>query len=249
MSTPTPISSPNGYFDVRPPAAIIYMHNVLATFVNGIPEGCYDFCTSNKNSKITDAMKNKTPKPWLLDFVEERLGMLANHEYRQWINGQQPFITFRELQLWRLQLYVQYIWFWNLPDDDDLAMIFNLTKRRSASLASDFIARFRKTAIYPVALRRLYDLITAGTPARRNERNLKGSAKGDVYKIPSARFLNTAQYLMEDLAIEVPGARIATPYLWDKEQYWLWVDERMIDVMKTNKAVQKKLYDMYPVPP
>lgn len=193
-------------------------------------------------------MRETTPRPWLIDFVEQRLGELANYEYRQWVNGQQPFITFRELQLWRLQLYVQHIWFWNLPDDDDLAMIFNLTKRRAASLANDFTARFRKTAVYPVALRRLYDLITLGTPQRRKERNTKNSANGDVYRISSARFLNTARSLVDDLLIEVPNARIASPYLWDEEQYWMWVDERMIDVMKTNKAVQTKLYDMYPIP-
>jgi len=225
------------------------MHNVLTTFVNAIPDGCYLFCESTKHSKITPAMIARTPRPWLMDFVEERLGRISNYEYREWINGQQPFITFRELQLWRLKLYVQYIWFWNLPDDEDLAMIFNLTKRRAASLASDFIARFRKTAIYPVALRRLYDLITSTTPARRNERNAKGTAKGDVYKMPSARLVNTAQYLMEDLALEVPKKRMANPYLWDKEQYWMWVDEVMIDIMTTNQAVQQKLYDMYPIPP
>jgi hypothetical protein len=224
------------------------MHNVLATFVNAIPAGCYPFCESAKHSKITPTMIAKTPQAWLMDFVEERLGQLANYEYREWINGQQPFITFRELQLWRLKLYVQYIWFWNLPDDEDLAMIFNLTKRRAGSLATDFNARFRKTAIYPVALRRLYDSIISATPARRNERNAKGTAKGDVYKIPSARLVNTAQYLVDDLAIEVPTKRMAIPYLWDKEQYWMWVDEVMIDVMKTNKAVQQKLYSMYPIP-
>lgn len=224
------------------------MNNVLATFVNAIPEGCYPFCESTKHSSITPAMTAKMPRPWLMEFVEERLGLLANYEYREWINGQQPFITFRELQLWRLKLYVQYIWFWNLPDDEDLAMIFNLTKRRAASLATDFNARFRKTAIYPVALRRLYDSIISTTPARRNERNAKGTAKGDVYKMPSARLVNTAQYLVDDLAIEVPTKRMAIPYLWDKEQYWMWVDEVMIDVMKTNKAVEQKLYNMYPIP-
>jgi hypothetical protein len=224
------------------------MNNVLATFVNAIPEGCYPFCESTKHSKITPALIAKTPKPWLMDFVEERLGQLANYEYREWINGQQPFITFRELQLWRLKLYVQYIWFWNLPDDEDLAMIFNLTKRRAGSLANDFTARFRKTAIYPVALQRLYDLIISTKPVMSKVRNAKDSAMGSVYKMPSARLVNTAQFLVEDLAILVPAKRMAIPYLWDKEQYWMWVDEVMIDIMKTHIAVKNELFKMYPIP-
>jgi hypothetical protein len=245
MSANPPIS---GYFAVALPDTSKYMHNVLATFVNGIPDGCYKFCASAKNARITEAMINNTPRPWLMDFVEERLGHLSNYEYREWINGQQPFITFRELQLWRLRLYVQYIWFWNLPDDDDLAMIFNLTKRRAGSLASDFIARFRKTAIYPVALRRLYDLITSTRPVQQGKRNTKGSANGDVYKLPSSRLLSTAEYLVEDLAIQVPSKRLAIPYLWDPDQYWMWVDEAMIDIMKTNAGVRQRLFDMYPIP-
>ena len=249
MSTPNPPSpSTNGYFRVLPPATVTYMHNVLATFVNAIPEGCYPFCESTKYPKITAVMIAKTPRPWLMDFVEERLGQLANYEYREWINGQQPFITFGELQLWRLKLYVQYIWFWNLPDDEDLAMIFNLTKRRAGSLANDFIARFRKTAIYPVALQRLYDLIISTKPVRTKIRNVKDTAIGDIYKMPSARLVNTAQYLVEDLAILVPAKRMAIPYLWDKDQYWMWVDEVMVDVMKTNQAVKNALFTMYPIP-
>jgi hypothetical protein len=249
MSTSNPPSAPaNGYFAVPLPNASKYMQNVLATFVNGIPEGCYEFCTSTTHSQITSAMISKTPRPWLMEFVEERLRELANYEYREWLNGQQPFITFRELQLWRLRLYVQYLWFWNLPDDDDLAMIFNLTKRRAGSLAADFIARFRKTAIYPVALQRLYSLVLSGDPKKSNVRNNKDTAIGCVYEMPSERYLNTAEYLLEDLAILVPMKRMASPYLWDKEQYWIWIDNVMIDIMRTNQKVKTQLANMYPIP-
>lgn len=249
MSSSNPPSpSSNGYFPVPPPGPGKYMHNVLATFANGIPEGCYKFCTSSKHAAITTTMASKTPRPWLMEFVEERLSQLANYEYREWLNGQQPFITFRELQLWRLKLYVQYVWFWNLPDDDDLAMIFNLTKRRAGSLAADFIARFRKTAIYPVALQRLYDIVTAANPVKSNVRNAKDTAIGSVFRMPSERYVNTAQYLVEDLTILVPAKRMANPYLWDKEQYWIWIDDVMIDIIKTNKNVRTQLQSMYPVP-
>jgi hypothetical protein len=122
----------------------------------------------------------------LRSFVEERLGGLADYEYRNWVNGQEPFVTPRELQLWRLKIYVQYIWFWNLPEDEDLAMIFNLTKRRAANLAADFFARFRKTIIYPVALRRLYALTNTSEPELEKD-DPKHHAMGNVYRIPLNR--------------------------------------------------------------
>ena len=224
------------------------MHNVLGTFANAIPRECYSYCTSAKFASISKTMiGNEEDKAWLFDYVQERLGKLADFEYREWINGQQPFITPRELQLWRLRLYVQYIWYWNLPDDEDLAMIFNLTKRRASNLASDFVARFRKTVIYPVALRRLYALITKTEPLSR-ETHPKGTAKGGIYKVPSARLVNAAQYLVEDLRSQLPIKRMANPYLWDKEQFLMWVDNVMIDVMKNNSRLRELFYKMYRLP-
>lgn len=247
--TDQPSSVDSGaYFEVPPPVGLPYMHNVLGTFANAIPRECYPYCTTTKYSNITKAMiGNEEDKSWLLEYVEERLGKLADYEYRDWINGQQPFITPRELQLWRLRMYVQYIWYWNLPDDEDLAMIFNLTKRRASNLASDFVARFRKTVIYPVALRRLYALVAKAAPLRI-EKHPKGAAQGGLYKVRSVRLVNAAQYLVEDLRSQLPTKRMANPYLWDKEQYLMWVDSVMIDVMKTNNRLRELLYNMYQIP-
>src|SRR6266403_2713797 len=37
--------------------------------------------------------------------------------------------------------------------------------------------------------------------------------------------------------------RMASPYLWDREQYRMWMDEVTVDVMKTNEALRLRFYD------
>lgn len=233
------------YFEVKIPSDLVYMPNVLVTFARAIPAECHAYCTSRKFPNT-----NKGERQAILQaYVEERLGSLADYEYRAWINGQQPFVTPRELQLWRLRNYVQYIWYWNLADDEDLAMIFNLTARKAANLASDFIARFRKTIIYPVALRRLYHLINTVEPEQAGEKHSKGlPASGSIYRIPSARFVVAAQYLVDDIRLQLPAKRMASPYLWDREVHRMWIDTVSVDVIKTDKVLQKLFYDMYKIP-
>jgi len=236
------------YFAVAIPTTSTYMHNVLGTFANAISRECQSYCTSAKHATVdVESLSTDALKAALLDYVEERLGKLADHEYREWINGQQPFVTPRELQLWRLKIYVQYIWFWNLPDDDDLAMIFNLTKRRAANLSADFIARFRKTIIYPVALRRLYAQVNTTKPEATKPHG-RVIADGNIYPIPSSRLVNAAEYLVDDLREQLPILRMANPYLWDKEQYRLWIDVVTVDAMQTNEQVRLRLYKMYEIP-
>jgi hypothetical protein len=236
------------FFPVPLPTDLLYMPNVLLTFVHAIPEECYEHCKSEKHSganPVTLAFGER--QAHLRDFVEERLGKLADYEYRQWINGLQPFVTPRELQIWRLKMYMQYIWFWSLPDDEDLALIFNLTKRRAANLAADFFARFRKTMVYPVALRRLYFLINTTEP-ETTEAHPKVSATGLIYRIPSSRFVNVAQYLVEDIRAHLPALHMQNPYLWDKEQYRMWIDKVTVDVMKSNDQLRTQFYSMYKIP-
>jgi hypothetical protein len=236
------------FFEVSLPTDQVYMHNVLLAFVHAIPDECYAYCKSAKHPIIQFAGLPSADQAFLRDYVEERLGKLADYEYRGWINGSQPFVTPRELQLWRLRIFVQYVWFWNLPDDDDLAMIFNLTKRQAANLAADFVARFRKTIIYPVALRRLYYLLNTAIPESERIKHPKSLALGNVYRIPSARFVNTAQYLVEDIRAQLPSKRMVNPFLWDKEQYRMWVDIETVDVVKTDTQLRDRLYSMYKVP-
>jgi len=42
--------------------------------------------------------------------------------------------------------------------------------------------------------------------------------------------------------------RMASPYLWDREQYRMWMDEVTVDVMKTNEALRLRFYAMYKIP-
>ena len=247
-NTPTPQVNYEAYFAVPLPTDVIYMPNVLLTFVHSIPQECYGYCNSANHANVNVSTLSATDiQTYLRDYVEERLGKLADYEYRSWINGQQPFVTPRELQIWRLKIYVQYIWFWNLPDDDDLALIFNLTKRRAANLAADFVARFRKTIVYPVALRRLYALINTTDP-ETDAKHPKVSADGWVYRIPASRLVNAAQYLVEDIRAQLPAMHMSNPYLWDKDQYRMWIDKVMVDVMKTNEALRIRFYTMYKIP-
>ena len=237
------------YFAVPIDNDLLYMHNVLLTFANAIPENCHEYCLSAKHPAYTASVSGDARQQYLRDYVEERLGQLADQEYRGWINGQQPFVTPRELQIWRLRQFVQYIWFWNLPDDEDLAMIFNLTKRRAANLASDFIARFRKTIIYPVALRRLYHLINTTNPVKPEpEQHPKNPARGFIYQVPTRRLIDAAQSLVEDIRTEIPKLRMASPFVWDKDLNLVWIDIVTKDVMKTNDALRKRLYEMYKIP-
>ena len=239
------------YFDIPVPDRkdLVYMHNVLLTFAAAIPENCYRYCTSEKHPKFTGLPQGDDLTLYLRDFVEERLNQLADYEYREWMNGRQPFVTPRELQIWRLRQFVQYVWFWNVPDENALAMIFDLTKRRAQSLASDFMARFRKTIVYPVVLRRLYYLINTEKPTLpKLQPHPKNNAEGWVYRVPALRFIDAAQSLAEDLRAEVHGTPISSPFAWDDEFKEMWVDKEMVDIMTTNEKVRLRLYDIYPLP-
>ena len=236
------------YFAVPVPGDLVYMHNVMLTFANAIPEDCHRYCTSAKypSASAHPAGGGDARQAFLRAFVEERLSKLAEYEYRGWINGQQPWVTPRELQIWRLRQFVQFVWFWNLPDDEDLAMIFNLTKRRAANLAADFIARFRKTVIYPVAMRRIYFLINETKPVfDKTVEHGKSPAKGFVYRLPARRLLDAAQSLVDDIRTELPSTKMAAPYLRDRDLNYMWIDEVSVDVIKTNNQLRKRLYDMY----
>jgi hypothetical protein len=233
---------------VKSPNEKPYMNNVLLAFAAAIPEHSYPQCTSKKYVTVPDILTLAKRQDILREFVTERLVMLADYEYRGWINGSQPFVTPRELQLWRLRQFFQYVWFWSLPDDQDLAVIFNLTQRRAANLAADFVARFRKTMVYPVQLRRLYQLINETAP-HAEKPHPRHPAKGFLYKVPSLRFVDSAKYLMEDIRAVLPQQIMVAPEVWPpRDQKLMWIDREMVDVMKTNEELRLQLYTMYGTP-
>lgn len=236
------------YFAVGVPGGQPYMHNVLLTFANAIPAYCHEHCTSSDYPAFPANLPANERQPYLRAFVSERLRDLAEYEYRSWINGQLPFVTPRELQIWRLRQFVEYIWFWELPDDQDLAVIFNLTQRRAANLAADFTARFRKTVVYPVALRRLYHLINETKPVDP-KKHPRHTADGFRYRVPSLRMVDTALNLADDIRAEYPERIIVPPEIWKpRELQLMWIDAVMVDFMTTNDDLRQRLYDMYPLP-
>lgn len=237
------------YQNGPPPKNVFYMHNVILTFANAIPDNCHQYCISSEYPTFDGQLQSDTLQKYLGAFVKERLDNLADYEYREWINGQQPFVTPRELQIFRLKQFVQFIWFWNLAEDDDLAMIFNLTKRKASNLAADFIARFRKTIIYPVGLRRIYDLINNTVPVYNESKpHPKSQATGFVYTLPARRLLNAAEALVNDIRTEMPRLTMAPPLLYDRDLNHIWIDMQAVDVIKNNTELRKRLYEMYKLP-
>lgn len=71
------------YFAIPIPTDQLYMHNVLLTFVNAIPNDCYRYCISEKHPKFTGVPSGEARHAYLRDYVEERLGKLdPNRTYQ-----------------------------------------------------------------------------------------------------------------------------------------------------------------------
>jgi len=100
------------------------MNTVVNVFIHGIPKDSYSQCIEEP---LPSPPSREDEHRGLDKFIRGRLNQIARYEYCTWINGQIPFVTPRDLELWRLRQFVEFLWFWNLPDDDDLALIFNST--------------------------------------------------------------------------------------------------------------------------
>jgi hypothetical protein len=46
----------------------------------------------------------------------------------------------------------------------------------------------------------------------------------------------------------LPALHMQNPYLWDKEQYRMWIDKVTVDVMKSNDQLRTQFYSMYKIP-
>lgn len=232
---------------MRPPEVPPVMTNVVGVFIQGIPSDSYLDC----GIEMTESQAGKLPtgkiREKLADFVRARLTLLAGLEYASWINGQIPFVTSRELQLWRLLQFVRFIWFWDLPDDEILAMIFNATRRRASSLASDFEARFRKTILYPVALRRLYEMFST-EPISSNESHPRHESwDGCLYRVYSDRYLSYVTTLIEDLR-ELKEQPLLDATWWDKDERVIWIPMEVREIALKEEDLREKLFDMYDLP-
>jgi len=242
-------TEPDEFLDLTPPVIPSLLDNVLLVFSNNIPEDAKLHCALKGSGVVYPEEGDEVGKRrHLLNFVRERLEMISRLEYNLWLNGRLPFVTPRELLLWRLRQYVEHIWAFHLPDDEDLAMIFNTTKMRAAHVASDFKARFRKALLFPIALRRLYRILRQEdehNPIVDPEYEYK-RAYGSTFRIPSRRYVQDTNALIEEFRIREEGF-LRDAAIINIEENIMWVSERVIQLAHDNE-IRADLLRLYKIP-
>jgi hypothetical protein len=241
------VSESDSFPNLSPPAVEDILRNVRLVFAKNIPEDVRQHCTLKTGAQYPETGDEADQKKHLVDFVSERLYVISRFEYVRWLNGRLPFVTPRELLLWRLRQYVEFIWGFQLPDDDDLAMMFNTTKLRAAALTADFSARFRKSLLFPIALRRLYRIL------RQEDENYEIVDKeieykkdlGPTFKVPSSRYVQDANSLIEEYRLRGDAMRNAA--LVSREQNIMWVSNRVIQWV-SDDDVKTELLNLYQIP-
>jgi hypothetical protein len=234
------------YLSLAPPDIPNVLDNVVLVFSNNIPEDAKEKCKLNNGDQCP---KNEPAKrQHLLKFVRERLEIISRLEYTLWLNGRLPFITPRELLIWRLRQYVEHVWAFQLPDDDDLAMIFNTTKRKSAQVTSDFSARFRKALLFPIALRRLYRILREEDPVYRvvNREYPYKNADGYAILIPSIRYVQDTNALIEEYRLRDEGP-LKDAAILSREETTMWVSEGVIAAAHDDK-LKEEILSLYQIP-
>jgi hypothetical protein len=227
------------------------LENVISVFAKNIPQDVRKFCEFEENGEKIPYPQNGTEnakKQHLGNFVRKRLDQISLHEYMLWLNGRLPFITPRELLVWRLRQYVEYIWAFQLPDNDDLAMILNTTRARAAQISADFVARFRKALLFPIALRRLFKILRGedeNYPLKEKERELK-QALGSIFKIPSSRYVIDANALIGEFRLRT-AIPLRDAELISKEDNLMWVSERVLISARDDNIVSE-LLELYKIP-
>lgn len=242
-------TEPDDFLDLTPPTIPPILDNVLLVFSKSIPEDSKKQCTLIKPKTFYPENGDEADKRrHLLMFVKERLDCIARLEYSFWLNGRLPFITPRELLLWRIRQYIEHIWAFQLPDNEDLSMILNTTKTRAGHIAADFIARFRKALLFPIALRRIYRILREEDeyfPIVDREYEYK-KAYGSAFRVPSSRYVQDVNSLIDEFRLREHGF-LRDAALVSKEEHILWVGERVIEMAKYDD-VREELLQLYKIP-
>jgi hypothetical protein len=162
-----------------------YIGPVIWMFIAGIVPDVREKCVLASGTHFPTKSDIEHQNAFLGRFVQENLKEIASYEYEMWLNGRMPFVTFREIQLWRLRQFVEFIWHWCLPDDDLIAAIFNLTKRQASNLTKDFRAKFGKIYLLPYILTRWFKILDE-EPLYEEVRS---DVSGAVWAVPSHSYL------------------------------------------------------------
>jgi hypothetical protein len=214
---------------------------VVRRVAKAIPLDVRKSCRISGGPAYTDFKSEPDWQKFLDEFVRWKLDWLAQYEYRIWLNGRMPFVSARELQIWRLRQFAEHLWDWDLPDDEVLALVFNLTLRQASSMVSSFYAKFRKIYVFPRIVRRLFDLASGMAQKIR-----EGGIDGRVFQVPSRRYVDEMNVLIAELRERQPRLVFPAAQIFRKNRQLMWVSEDVIKALQ-DPTTQAEILDLYPV--
>jgi hypothetical protein len=235
-----------------------FIRSVVNVFANQIPVEDYSECKifdqeDNIHKEYVETVSADAKDEFLHEYVIQQLKRIAQHEYQQWMNGEMPFVAIRELQIWRLHQFCKHIWKWNLPSDNDLASIFNITKRKASTLLGDFKAKFWKTYLFPFLidsmlkfLEQEYDKLIDDDPDQ------EGGVLGRRIIVPNENYIdNINQILKEPIVVRKIRYHSVRRSKDSLHEIVMWINEDTITRFTTNKnhyKIYEDLKKMYPDP-
>jgi hypothetical protein len=219
-----------------------FLEQVIDLFAAAIPPGGREECVLNDRTPFPLEGDETEQLEFLREFVRQRLKRIAEFEYVSWMNGLMPFVSPRDIRIWRLRQFAEYIWDWDLPDDDDIATIFNLTKRQAGNLVGDFHARFRKVYLYPLFVRRLLKIVAG---AWVHEARV-GDGLGKVFQIPSKRYIYEMNVMISELRAREGRVLLRPAGPYRRNYQLMWVSDRVVELL-TDEAIRTELLERHPV--
>ncbi len=222
-----------------------HLKQVLEAMAGAIPVDFAKKCRWDDETPYPGRGDQRAKKEHLKTYAGQKLDRIALYEYRLWLNGLMPFVSPREVQLWRLRQFAQYIWDWEIPDDDVLAVSFNLTTRQAKGLVLTFYASFRKTFIFPKILRRIIALFEkvdykkARVPVK--------DINGVVVEVPSRRYVDETNIVIDELRDLAPAKRVYYPAQTHlKNRQLMWVSRRVCQDLKEPEIIEQ-LKENHPI--
>jgi len=229
----------------------VLLAQVISLFIKGISEKSKTKCEcliNSKNQSYPEDKAENIKEEFLNEFVKQKIITISNYEYHMWLDGKMPFITFRELQIWRLRQFVEFIWDWNIPEDELIATIFNITSRKASNLINDFQARFGKIYILPRTLIRIIDIFSKAPSLERDQIiPLYGTEIiGNVWVIDNYRIMNDVNIMINELRYITGNMKLAPAIKYQKTDRYMWVSKEVVKEFKRENILEK-LKQMHPI--